>query len=203
MASDAITGSERARGTAMAHGSRGKGRGVLMAGIALRGSWDMRGGLGLHAGADTVASAAITGSDRALGVGMIHRRWHKIAGVLMASIALRGGRDMRRRLGFNARGHAMARIATAGDRRGNGAVIESGTGKGAESAGMAGITLKCSGGNVIGSFTLRARCYIRTTVARGADRRGRIMVHLRRFEGGRVAMASVTLGRSCWNMSGG
>ena len=71
-----------------------------------------------------MAGRAITGSQGALSTGMVHGCRHKIRGVLMAGIALRGSRDMAGRLRLHARRHAMASIATASDRWVSGGVIE-------------------------------------------------------------------------------
>ena len=91
-----------------------------------------------------MASAAIPGGEWPVSAGMIHGGRLKRAGVLMAGIALRRGRDVCRGLGFNPWGHAMASIATAGDRRGGGRMIEHRTGKG--------------GGAVMADIALGSRC---------------------------------------------
>jgi len=94
MTSRAITGSQGAGGTGMAHGSGRKGRGVLMAGIALRRRWDMRSWLA--GGCNAMAAGATAG----------HRRGNRIVikggaresrRALMAGIALRRGRHVVRR----------------------------------------------------------------------------------------------------------
>jgi len=94
MASSTITRRQGAGGTAMAHGSRRKGSGVLMASIALRGGGDMRSWLA--GGRDAMATRATAGhggGDRIVikGGARESRR------ALMAGIALRRSRHVVRR----------------------------------------------------------------------------------------------------------
>ena len=70
----------------MAHLRRGERRGVGMAGIALRGGWNMRAVLAL--GADAVARGATSG-DRWADQRVIELRTGEGCEVLMADIALR------------------------------------------------------------------------------------------------------------------
>ena len=62
MACRAIASCNRPSSTGMAHGSRCKGRGVAMAGIALRGGWDVR--ARLAGGGDAMAAGATPGHGR-------------------------------------------------------------------------------------------------------------------------------------------
>ena len=212
MASGAIARSQWPGSAAMAHGGRRKGRGVAMAGIALRRGRNMGGGLGFDAGrhamagiaasghrrgggcmiehraferggrvvtgialraggnmvhrfrqgidgdeAAAMASGTIAGRERPLGGAMTHDCRHKILRVLMASIALRRGRNMGGGLGFDAGRHAMASIAASGHRRIGGGVIECCAAEGSGAA-VAGIALR-RGGNMASAFT-----YSRDTV---------------------------------------
>ena len=95
MASGAIASCQGPGGTGMTHGSGCKGRGVLMAGIALRSSRDMRAGLTFGGHAVTARAAA--------GHGRCHQRviegsTRKRGEALVTGIALRSGRDMGRGL---------------------------------------------------------------------------------------------------------
>lgn len=62
MADSAIARCDRPGSTSMAHGSRRKGCGVSMAGIALRRGWNVR--TGLAQGGDAMAAGAATGHGR-------------------------------------------------------------------------------------------------------------------------------------------
>ena len=153
MAGIATSGHRRIGGGVIEHRTAER-RGAAVAGIALRGGGNMVGRFSQGVDRDittAMASGAIAGSEWPGSAGMTHRRRHKIRGVSMAGIALRGGWDMRAGLGFNTRGHAMAGIATSGHRRIGGGVIEHRTAE-RRGAAVAGIALR-GGGNMVGRFS--------------------------------------------------
>ena len=116
MARIASTGYRR-DGGGMVKDRSGKGRGALVADIALRRGRDMVSGFVLGAGADAMAGGAIARGQGPPGAAMVHCGWDKGGGVFMAGIALRRGLDVPAGLSPCPDGAAMAGIATAGDRR--------------------------------------------------------------------------------------
>jgi len=83
-------------------------------------------GVGRDIGA-VMAGCAVVWRQRSGGSRMTHSRRCERCSVLMAGIALRGGRDMRTGLAIG--GHAMARRAAAGHRWADQCVIEDCAGK--------------------------------------------------------------------------
>ena len=77
----------------MTHRRRHKIRGVLMAGIALRRSRNVAGGLGFNTRGHAMAGIATSGHRR-IGGGVIEHRTAERRGAAVAGIALRGGGNM-------------------------------------------------------------------------------------------------------------
>ena len=199
MASGAIARSQWPSSAGMAHGSRRKGRGVAMAGIALRGGWDMR--ARLAGGGDTMATGAATSHGRGDRI-VIEHRTRKSGGAAMAGIALRGGGNMVRRFSqsvYRDITTAMASGAIARSQWPSSAGMAHGSRRKGRGVSMAGIALR-------GGWDMRARLAgggdaMAGGAATGHRRGDRIVVEHRTRKSGGAAMAGIAL-RGGGNMVG-